>query len=82
VLFAFEANDLRTLALERRGYRFAGVAIGRDRTEAERTFFSSWLPHQTRAAKPEREPATGHESRPVAPVRGGGEEVIGLFPRP
>jgi hypothetical protein len=83
VLFAFEANDLRTLALERRGYRFAGVAIGRDRTEAERTFFSSWLPHQqTRAAKPEREPATGHESKPVAPVRGGGEEVIGLFPRP
>ena len=82
VLFAFEANDLRTLALERRGYSFAGVAIGRDRTEAERAFFTFWLPQQqTRAPKPERESAPSAESKPVAPVRGG-EEVIGLFPRP
>ena len=83
VLFAFEANDLRTLALERRGYSFAGVAIGRDRTEAERAFFTSWLPQQqTRTSKPERESAPSAETKPVASARGGGEEVIGLFPRP
>ena len=44
VLFAFEANDLRTAALERRGYQLAGVASGRDRTDAERWFFRAWLP--------------------------------------
>jgi hypothetical protein len=83
VLFAFEANDLRTAALERRGYRCAGVAIGRDRTEAERAFFNIWLPQQqTRSARPEREAAPEREMNPVAPARGEGEEVIGLFPRP
>lgn len=83
VLFAFEANDLRTLALERRAYRFAGVAIGRDRVEAERAFFSSWLPQQqSRPARTKRENMPAQESKSIAPVRGEGEEVIGLFPRP
>ena len=84
VLFAFEANDLRAAALERRGYRLAGVASGRDRTEAERSFFTAWLPRQARVA---RTPARGGESRreqeAAPPVQHGeGEEVIGLFPRP
>jgi hypothetical protein len=84
VLFAFEASDLRTLSLERRGYRLAGVASGRDRTEAERSFFQTWLPQQARAAKgPERAPEPRREGEAAAAVpRGGGEEVIGLFPRP
>lgn len=85
VLFAFEANDLRTLSLERRGYRFAGVAGGRGRTEAERVFFATWLPQQqarpskpiTRAAEPSRATEPGGPGQ-----RGEGEEVIGLFPRP
>ena len=84
VLFAFEANDLRTLSLERRGYRLAGVASGRDQTEAERLFFHSWLPQQARPSKgPERgpEPRRGGEAAASVP-RGEGEEVIGLFPRP
>ena len=84
VLFAFEANDLRAAALERRSYRLAGVASGRDRTEAERSFFSAWLPQQARAARePERviEPRHEVEAEPSMP-RGEGEEVIGLFPRP
>ena len=54
VLFAFEANDLRAAALERRGYRLAGVASGRDRTEAERSFFTAWLPQQASAARDAR----------------------------
>ena len=84
VLFAFEANDLRAASLERRGYRLAGVASGRDRTEAERSFFTAWLPQQARPrATPERvaEPRREAEAGPPMP-RGEGEEVIGLFPRP
>jgi len=84
VLFAFEANDLRAAALELRGYRLAGVASGRDRIEAERSFFTTWLPQQTRGA---REPDRVTEPRSEGPAatsapRGEGEEVIGLFPRP
>jgi hypothetical protein len=84
VLFAFEASDLRTLSLERRGYRLAGVASGRGRTEAERSFFHAWLPQQARNAKgPERGPEPRREGEAAAAVpRGEGEEVIGLFPRP
>ena len=84
VLFAFEANDLRAASLERRGYRLAGVASGRDRIDAERSFFGVWLPQQVRparepAARPE--PRRESEARTLLP-RGEGEEVIGLFPRP
>jgi hypothetical protein len=84
VLFAFEANDLRTASLERRGYRLAGVASGRDRLEAERSFFSAWLPRQDRRAKgAERLHEQRREGEAVLPApRGEGEEVIGLFPRP
>jgi Protein of unknown function (DUF2628) len=84
VLFAFEANDLRAASLERRGYRLAGVASGRDRTEAERSFFSAWLPRQAKAARePERvvEPRREVGAGPSM-LRSEGEEVIGLFPRP
>ncbi len=83
VLFAFEANDLRAAALGRRGYRLAGVASGRDRTEVERSFFTAWLPPQASVA---RTPARGGEPRreteaPPPVQRRGGEEVIGLFPQ-
>ena len=82
VLFAFEANDLRTASLERRGYRLAGVVSGRDRVEAERAFFVKWLPEQERIAPvtlpPPRRDTGARTPRP----RGEGEEVIGLFPQP
>jgi Protein of unknown function (DUF2628) len=79
VLFAFEANDLRRYALERRGYQLAGVAIGRDSEEAELAFFRTWLPQQTKARVPEH-----HRRKETPAAMGGGEpeEVIGLFPRP
>jgi hypothetical protein len=78
VLFAFEANDLRRYALERRGYQPAGVAIGRDSEEAELAFFRTWLPQQAKARAPER-----HSRKETPAAMGGGEpeEVIGLFPR-
>ena len=84
VLFAFEANDLRAAALERRGYRLAGVASGRDRTEAECSFFTAWLPRQASVARtPVRGGEPRREQEAAPPVQHGeGEEVIGLFPRP
>lgn len=84
LLFAFEANDLRGWALQRRGYRFSGVASGRNRIEAERSFFTAWLPEQGRSARHRFPlPATGTaKGAAVAPTRpSGGDEVIGSFPR-
>ena len=86
VLFAFEANDLRGWALRRRGYRFAGVAAGRDREEAERSFFSAWLPQQdrhVRALVPNLQTRTGEPPASASPPSraSGADEVIGSFPR-
>lgn len=79
-LFAFEANDLRTAALERRGYRLAGVVSGRDRADAELSFFRAWLPQQAKAAKVQERTRDSQAAAPAG--RGESEEVIGLFPRP
>lgn len=78
VLFAFEANDLRTWALRRRGFQFAGTASGRDRLEAETRFFARWIPEQEKGAKP-APPAKSPAFVPTRPL--GGDEVIGSFPR-
>jgi hypothetical protein len=81
LLFAFEANDLRTASLERRGYNLAGVASGDSRDNAELSFLRGWLPRQEKnAALPE--PAPKRTDRVEAPLSrsGEGEEVIGLFP--
>jgi hypothetical protein len=83
VLFAFEANDLRGAMLERRGYRFAGVATGRGREEAERSFFTGWLSQRERPRRgvPPPEKITPG-AKPASPSRGrGGDDVIGLFPQ-
>ena len=80
VLFAFEANDLRGAALRRRGYRFAGIAMGGDQTQAERSFFTAWLPQQERSQHPPA-PKAARTVAAAAPSPGGGEEVIGLFPQ-
>jgi hypothetical protein len=84
VLFAFEANDLLGWALQRRGYRFAGVAMGRDRDEAERSFFSAWLPQQDRPVRAPKPRTKSGELPPSAPLparAGDADEVIGSFPR-
>ncbi len=83
ILFAFEANDLRAASLERRGYRLVGVASGRDRGQAELSFFRTWLPEQEKQARaPERTSEKGGSGNPQATTRGESEEVIGLFPGP
>jgi Protein of unknown function (DUF2628) len=87
VLFAFEANDLRCGALERRGYTLAGVAIGSGRAEAELDFFRKWLPLQVVSASPAAAPVTAppktqpEAKAPPQPASRWREEVIGLFPR-
>ena len=79
VLFAFEANDLRSASLQRRGYRLVGVASGRDRGQAELSFFRSWL---AAAAKPARTSDRRESGGSQPSTRGESEEVIGLFPGP
>ena len=83
VLFAFEANDLRAASLERRGYRLVGVASGRDRGQAELSFFRTWLPEQEKQARAQErtseKPGSGSSQ---SGTRGEPEEVIGLFPGP
>ena len=84
VLFAFEANDLRRAALERRGYRQMGTAVGAGRDDAELAFFRSWLPREERgrprdSAPPER---PGSAGIPAPKTSGEAEGVIGLFPAP
>ncbi|MFA9387830.1 MAG: DUF2628 domain-containing protein [Methyloceanibacter sp.] len=84
ILFAFEANDLRGAALQRRGYRFAGIASGSDQSDAERSFFTDWLPEQEKAARdaPPPKKATPAPKVPApSSSRGADEDVIGLFPQ-
>lgn len=83
VLFAFEANDLRRAALERRGYQRAGTAIGPGRDAAELAFFQSWLPEQEKGRQQEAAPNRPSTANIPAPKTSGeAEGVIGLFPRP
>ncbi len=86
VLLGFEANDLRSAALERRGYRLIGVAEGRGRTDAELSFFKTWLPLQRKQPRPERPPEGPVERQREGEAKrrttlGEGEGVIGLFPQ-
>jgi hypothetical protein len=85
VLLAFAANDVRSAALERRGYRLAGIAIGSGRDAAELAFFRAWLPRQQKRAERGLVPAAKSPAAAAARASSGGEtgeEVIGLFPRP
>ena len=83
VLFAFEANELRCAALERRGYSEAGTAIGQGRDAAELGFFQSWLARQER--RRDHTPASERSRNagiPAPKTSGEAEGVIGLFPTP
>jgi hypothetical protein len=82
VLFAFEANDLRRGALERRGYKQMGTAIGSNRDAAELAFFREWLPKLERGRQREIVPRPGSAGIPAPGTSGEAEGVIGLFPRP
>jgi hypothetical protein len=74
-LVALEANNLRRWTLERRGYRFVGVASGDSRSDAEFRFFAGWA-------------GSGLQRAPAEPAKPGtaawaeSHEVVGLFPNP
>ena len=83
VLFAFEANDLRRAALERRGYKQMGTAIGAGRDDAELAYFRTWLPREERGRPREAPPERpGNAGIPAPKTSGEAEGVIGLFPAP
>ena len=60
VVFGFEASTIQSAALERRGWRNVGWIEGRSRDEAERRFFTEWLPAQHQM------PLALHEGAPPA----------------
>lgn len=83
VLFAFEANDLRSAALEREGYTQVGTAIGAGRDAAELAFLQSWLPRQEKGRERQPPPERrGNADIPAPKGSGEAEGVIGLFPAP
>jgi hypothetical protein len=74
VLVGLEGNNLRRWTLERRGYRFLGVAAGDWRDIAEYRFFAAWT-----AANATQVPFEA--PKPVASKPAGVDEIVGLFPR-
>jgi hypothetical protein len=88
--FALEANALRRWSLGQKGWRMLGVAAGRNREEAEQSFFRRYLAGEDglRSGRTGgNRPASGHvptrtfpAPRPQPPA--GTQPVIGLFPQP
>ena len=80
LLFAFEANNMRRLSLEARGWDEVGSSFGKDITEAEARFFAGGPVHEAAIDKnaviaraaytPEHRPAVSDEP------------ILGLFPEP
>jgi hypothetical protein len=78
--FALEANALRRWTLARRGWRFAGVATGHDRVDAELRYFERRdLSARSGAAAAPGPLAPQAAPRPQ-PSRN--ETVLGVFPEP
>ena len=82
LLFAFEANNIRRLSLDRRGWRELGGSFGKDLQEAEVRFFQKWTEARSAA-----QPASTHDAAArgaVVPARVSDpdEPVFGLFPEP
>jgi len=74
-LVALEANNLRRWTLERRGYRFVGVASGGNAREAEFRFFAHWVGSKPEPLKPE-----APKAKPSLPAPA--TQIVGLFPTP
>jgi hypothetical protein len=70
--FALEANALRRWTLLSRGWRFAGLATGADRSDAEYRFFERRPPSTVAFYGPAR----GHGAAQLA----SSDAVIGMFP--
>ncbi|HEX9903397.1 MAG TPA: DUF2628 domain-containing protein [Propylenella sp.] len=81
VLFALEANNLRRLSLDRRGWSEIGGAMGRNLEEAEMRFFEKW--HAESRGAPDKGEAIARAAYPQqARDRGADQPILGLFPEP
>ena len=83
LVMGFEASSLRRWTLERRGFRFAGVVAGTDRSECERRFFSSWKWREMQLvsiATPPRAPVGAAAPMPYASEGDEVHRILGLFP--
>jgi hypothetical protein len=75
--FALEANALRRWTLARRGWRFAGIATGVDRVDAEHRFFAR---RGLATAPPLPPQSVGQPVLPRAAQPTASAGVIGVFP--
>jgi len=95
--FALEANGLRRWSLTQKGWAMLGVAAGRDREEAEQSFFRRHVGDvaappmsptgpSVPGSKPVRPASAVAPARPPAPARPSApkpdQPVIGMFPQP
>jgi len=80
ILFALEANNIRRLSLQHRGFTEVGGASGRNYDEAETRFFTEWA--KAPEAVPQRETIPRAAYSPEAREQGADEPIIGLFPEP
>jgi hypothetical protein len=80
LLFAFEANNMRRLTLEGRGWDEVGSSFGKDITEAEARFFAGGPVREVAIDKNAviARAAYTPEHRPPA----SDEPILGLFPEP
>jgi hypothetical protein len=72
--FALEANALRRWTLARQGWRFAGIAAGADRVDAEQRFFAGRTMDGFVSSAPPRSTVNARSRS--------SEGVIGVFPEP
>jgi hypothetical protein len=83
ILFALEANNLRRLALEGRGWSEVGAAFGQRYEEAETRFFAGWDERDERPREiSEGEAIARAAYPPQARAHGADEPILGLFPEP
>jgi Protein of unknown function (DUF2628) len=76
VFLGLEAGMLRAASLRRRGFDMADIVASERRDEAERIFYTRWLPARSgrRQNEPLFRPLTAAATAPA------GEGVIGTFP--
>jgi hypothetical protein len=83
LLFALEANSIRRLSLEDRGWDEVGSSFGKDITEAEARFFATGSGKQPETGALDRRAVMVRAVASPAPrLQTTDEPILGLFPEP
>jgi len=83
ILFALEANTIRRLSLDRRGWREMGGSFGRNLEDAEMRFFESWAKSDSGVASAGRRKAIARAAYAGPEQQDRSDEpIFGLFPEP